>query len=126
MRPTSSGSSDTPSLRLLRKQRSEIHEIFRSPLLPSQASKTASMEKENLRKETDPEHLVVLVHGLDGTPNDLGYVKRKIEGTSTSFFCEASPENSDDATKQQTKIISFETLRFTRKACVIVYDMLIF
>jgi hypothetical protein len=95
MRPRSSGSSDTASLRQLGKQRSEIQEFFRSPLPLSQASTAANKENENLRKEKDPEHLVVLVHGLDGTPNDLGYVKRKLEGTSRAslVFLAKSTDN---------------------------------
>ncbi len=75
---TSSDSTDTPALALLAKQKEEIRELFMSPLPPQPAPSIRN--KGDTRGEGGPEHLVILVHGLDGTPNDLAYVKRTIEG----------------------------------------------
>jgi hypothetical protein len=74
--------AETPALALFAKQRNEIQALLSSPASP-EAEKTI---KVDVPKEANPEHLIVLAHGLDGTPRDLAYVKRALDGGFSSIF----------------------------------------
>ncbi|CAM9572607.1 unnamed protein product [Heterosigma akashiwo] len=57
----------------------EIAENIRKPQDQPKAGATAGTEAHQQVGTTEPTHLIVLVHGLAGTPEDLNYLKGALE-----------------------------------------------
>ena len=72
--------AETQVLALLAKQRSEIRDLLMASPSAEQVP-PRSLDNGGTGGEGEgPEHVIILAHGLAGTPRDVGYVKQAIEG----------------------------------------------